>query len=86
VKQVRINYTKQALKYLSKLDRPTIQRIKNAIVQLSHEPPEGDIKPLKGQENIYRARMGDYRILFEIDADTGMIMIRKIAPRGEAYK
>jgi len=83
---MQINYTKQALKYLAKLDKPTIQRLKNAIYQLSYEPPEGDIKPIKGQENIYRARVGDYRILFEIDSDSGVIMIRKIAPRGEIYK
>ncbi len=83
---MQIDYTKQALKYLSRLDKPTIQRIKNAILQLSLEPPEGDIKPLKGQDNIYRARMGDYRIIFQIDVDNGIILISKIAPRGDAYK
>lgn len=83
---MQIKYAKQALKYLSKLDKITIQRIKNAILQLSNEPPEGDIKPLKGEENIYRSRIGDYRILFEIDADNDIIMIKKIAPRGDAYK
>jgi len=83
---MQIDYNKQALKYLSKLDKPTLQRIKNAIQQLSHDPPKGDIKPLKGQENIYRARIGGYRILFEIDADNGIVMVRKIASRGEVYK
>lgn len=63
-----------------------MHRVKNAILHLSYEPPEGDIKPIKGQENIYRARIGDYRILFEIDADNGIIMIRKIGPRGDVYK
>lgn len=71
---MEIEYSKQSLKYLSKMDKPTMHRVKNAILHLSHEPPEGDIKPLKGQENIYRARIGDYRIVFEIDADNSIIV------------
>ena len=83
---MRIKYKKQSIKYLSKLDKPTMHRIKNAISHLAHEPPEGDIRPLQGQKNIYRAKIGDFRIVFEIDADSGIIYIQKIAPRGDVYK
>lgn len=83
---MQVVYSKQAIKYLFKLDKPTIYRINNAIEQLLYEPPKGDIKPLKGQENIYRLRVGDYRILFEIDLENDIIVISRIAPRGEVYK
>ena len=83
---MRINYNKQALKYLAKLDRPTRQRLKDDILHLADEPPEGDIRPMSGQENLYRLRIGGFRIIFEIDVDNNIIEIRKISPRGDAYK
>jgi mRNA interferase RelE/StbE len=58
-------------------------RIIKALRKLEKEPLEWDIKKLEGQGG-YRARIGGYRILFDIEADT--ISVYKIAPRGEAYK
>ena len=83
---MKISYSKQALKYISKLDRQSTQRIKNALEQLSKEPPQGDIKPLKGLKNTYRARIGDYRIVFEIDSDRNELILARIGPRGDVYK
>lgn len=78
---MNIEYSKQAVKTISGADRPTKQRIKAAIEGL----PQGDIKPLKGSKGTYRLRIGDWRILFSYPAKD-MILIEKIAPRGEVYK
>jgi mRNA interferase RelE/StbE len=43
----------------------------------------GDIKKLKGHDIAYRLRMGNFRILFDVDDDT--ITVRKIKDRKEAY-
>ena len=89
-----IQYSKKAVKTINGLDKPTKQRIKKAIEGL----PEGDIKTLKGSDNSYRLRVGDWRVLFSYfeskhkDETTGEtitekgILIEKIAPRGEVYK
>jgi mRNA interferase RelE/StbE len=58
-------------------------RIAQALRKLEKAPPEGDIKKLEGRDG-YRVRIGDYRILFDIENDT--VSIYKIAPRGQAYK
>ncbi len=91
---MEIRYSKRAVKTISGLDKPTKQRIKKAVEGL----PEGDIKALKGSDNSYRLRVGDWRILFSYfetqhtDDITGEtitekgILIEKIAPRGEVYK
>lgn len=76
---MKIQYSKQAIKFLSKQDKPTKIRIVNAINNL----PEGDVKKLQGQEG-YRLRVGDYRVLFDY---TGKIIyIEKIGNRGQIYK
>ena len=76
----QIQYTKQALKFLKKQDKPTQLRIINAINKL---PLEGDIKKLQGTIG-YRLRVGDYRVLFNVNGI--IIAIIKIGNRGEIYK
>lgn len=43
-----IKYTKDALKFLAKQNMKTVERIRNGIMKLILNPPEGDIKPLEG--------------------------------------
>jgi mRNA interferase RelE/StbE len=74
-------YSKQAIKIINGLDKPTKQRIRNAIEQL----PKGDIKLLQGRLSVYRLRVGGWRILFSY-ASIDTIQVEKIAPRGQAYK
>ena len=77
---MRIEYTKQAVKYINGADKPTKRRLKEAIEKI----PSGDIKKMQGIENGYRLRVGDLRILFTFEDD--VIFIEKILPRGEVYK
>lgn len=74
-----INYSKQAIKFLSKQDKPTRIRIIEAIKQL----PQGDVKKLQGQKS-YRLRVGDYRVIFDRNGD--ILYIEKIDNRGQVYK
>jgi len=77
---VEIEYTKQAVKQISRYDKPTKARLKEAIEKL----PQGDIKRLQGVTPIiFRLRVGDLRVLFEMTSQK--IIIRNILPRGEAY-
>ena len=78
---MEIRYAKAAVKVISSLDRPTKQRIRNAVERL----PKGDVKPLSGSVRLYRLRVGDWRIVFSYP-DGNTVLIEKIAPRGEAYK
>ena len=64
---MEIQYSKQALKFLKKQDVPTRKRIINAINLL----PAGDVKALQGR-NDYRLRVGDYRIIFDINGNIAL--------------
>lgn len=78
---MEIEYAKAAIKAINGMDRPTKQRIRNAVERL----PEGDVKPLSGSVRLYRLRVGDWRIVFSYP-DENTVLIEKIAPRGEVYK
>ena len=86
---MRIEYKKQAVKFLESLDRPTKQRIKSAIEGLIEQPPKGDIKPLQGyKDGRKRLRVGKYRIIYkyEPDGEITVLMILDIDSRGDIYK
>ena len=80
---MHVELTRKAARQLDHINEPLKSRIIKSLRKLEKEPPEGDIKKLEGQDG-YRARIGGYRILFDIEADT--VSVYKIAPRGEAYK
>ena len=71
-----IIYTKEARKSIKSLDI----RVKDGIEKI----PFGDIKKLQGYSNLYWLRIGDYRVIYQMEHDT--IIIDAVLPRGEAYK
>jgi mRNA-degrading endonuclease RelE of RelBE toxin-antitoxin system len=93
-----ISYTKIALKALQGYDRPTRNRIRERIATgPAKTPPVGDIKPLVGENGVFRLRVGKYRIKFEyfmktITKDDGSteqeraLHIIDIDSRGDIYK
>ena len=75
---------RDAAKYFERLSATDKGRLQVAFTGLEEEPPKGDIKPLVGQPNQHRLRVGSYRILFRIENNA--IFILSIDPRGQAYK
>lgn len=78
---MEIHYSKQAIKFLKKLDKTTRQRIVTAIRKI----PYGDIKKMQGNnEFLYRLHVGNYRIIFNKQGQ--VCYIEKIDNRGQVYK
>lgn len=77
---MRIEYKRQAVKYINSADKTIKKRLKDAIEKI----PLGDIKKLTGLENEYRLRVGDLRVLFTVENDT--ITVNEIRSRGQIYK
>ena len=53
-------------KTLKKLPQKDCQRIVTAIESLSTNPYGGDIQKMKGEENVWRRRIGSYRVFYEV--------------------
>lgn len=81
-----VKYSNQALKFLKKSDRLLQQRLMKKIEALRIEPFPSDIKSVEGfKEKLFRVRVGDYRILYEVDHQLNLIGIVKIDHRKTVY-
>lgn len=81
-----INIRKKAMKFIQKQDTKQQQRIITAIYKL---PLEGDIKKMQGEDSLYRLRVGNYRVLFEMrpqDNTLTLIDVTNTDNRGQVYK
>ena len=74
-----------AQKQIMKLDRKVIPLIKTAIAGLADNPRPYGYKKLKG-EDAYRIRVGDYRVIYEIEDDKIIITVVSVGHREDIYK
>ncbi|MBR1810159.1 MAG: type II toxin-antitoxin system RelE/ParE family toxin [Clostridia bacterium] len=84
-----IRYSKDSLKFLSKLDKESVQRIRDAITGLTQEPPIGDIKMMQGySDGRKRLRLGSWRIIFKYTGENAIevLFVIDIGNRGDIYK
>mgnify|MGYP002772680918 FL=1 len=80
---MHIVYSKQAYKYLKKQSEQDYNRILSEINKLPDN--HSRIRKLSGLSNLYRLRVGDFRVLFTPELEHGTIKIEKILPRGDVY-
>jgi len=62
----QVEISRRAFKSLAGLPRPDQQRVRAAIDLLSETPRPPNAVKLSGQYGVYRVRVGNYRILYEI--------------------
>jgi mRNA interferase RelE/StbE len=74
-----------AQKQILKFDKKVIPVIKKAIARLANNPRPFGYKKLKGEE-AYRIRIGDYRVIYEIDEDKTRVTIVSVGHRKDIYK
>jgi mRNA interferase RelE/StbE len=77
---------RRAEKILKRLDGDTLERIRRAIRGLVIEPRPAGVKKLTGYDNLYRVRVGDWRIIYAIEDDRLIVLVLEIFTRGSAYR
>ena len=82
----RIELQRSAAKALKKIPKPDQKRISMAIDNLAENLPSPDTTKMKGNNPFHRIRVGDYRIVYEIQDDILLILIIKIAHRKDIYR
>jgi mRNA interferase RelE/StbE len=82
----RVLTTPDADKQLAKLDGSVRARVAQRVDQLAENPRPAGCKKLKGDDNLWRVRAGDYRIVFSIHDDVLLVLVVRIAHRREVYR
>ncbi len=83
---LEIRYSKQAVNFLKSAEKKLTTRILKKIEKLRENPIGHDSKVIEGyNEKLFRVRVGDYRILYEVDFKNDQLGIVKIDKRSKVY-
>lgn len=81
-----IEYTKDAAKVLKTMPRNVAATIQAKIKLLANDPySAANVKKLPGRDGC-RVRVGDWRVLFEINDGKLVVLVLAVKPRGGAYE
>lgn len=83
----KIEFAESAAKTLGKLDKQVGQRIVKFLRERVATDPKAVGEALKGNlATMWRYRVGDYRIICDIVADSVKVIVVKIGHRKEVYR
>lgn len=82
----KIYFASSAAKEFKKLLSDVQAKIESRIDRLEKEPRPQSGKKLSMHENIYRIRVGDYRVVYEINDKERIILITRIRHRKDVYR
>lgn len=80
-----IEFVPSARKALHKLPLPIRRRIQVAIDELAENPFPPGVKKLHGEDG-YRIRVGDYRIIYDVEHRRLLVLVIRIGHRREVYR
>ena len=82
-----IRLSRRAKRYYERVSADTARRLNQGFETLAKDPlGGGDIKLVKGLRGMYRLRLGDLRVVYEIDLRNRIVKVNAILPRGEVYR
>ncbi len=71
---------------LRRLPQQLLQRIDRHIRSLAQDPRPPGCKKLVGYDNLYRVRVGDWRISYAIEEDQRVVLVVEVEHRSRAYR
>lgn len=83
-----VQFVRSAQKEFDRLPAKERAKVVDALSLLSVNPYSEllRIKKLKGADELYRIRLGDYRIVYEIRNEALVIIVIKIGHRSDVYR
>ena len=82
----RIEIKRGARKRLVSLAAPIAARISEAIDALAVNPRPTGCRKLVGTDQIYRVRIGDYRVVYEVQDSRLLVLVIKLGHRRDVYR
>jgi mRNA interferase RelE/StbE len=81
----KVIFTKSVKKDFRKITKLEVLKILNEIAYLAKNPRSSKTKKLKG-EKLYRLRVGNYRVIYDIQDNLMQIFVVKLAHRSDIYR
>jgi mRNA interferase RelE/StbE len=81
-----VRITPAAQKEVDRLPKQARERVETAIVALADDPRPRSSKKLKGLQSTYRIRVGNYRIVYQINDDHLVILVVAVGDRKDIYR
>ncbi|WNZ23857.1 MAG: type II toxin-antitoxin system RelE family toxin [Leptolyngbya sp. IPPAS B-1204] len=81
----QVSLLRRAQKELAGISEPAYIKVRDAVRALAEDPRPSGCQKLKGREG-WRIRVGDYRVIYEIDDEQQMILVVHIGHRRDIYR
>jgi len=85
VPDYRLEIKPSAERDLDRLDNAIFDRVDAKLVLLADNPRPTGSKKLKGRRDVWRIRVGDWRIVYSIDDRARIVTILRVAHRRDVY-
>lgn len=82
----QIRWKSSAQKELRRLPQTAVTRIVTAVSQLTSDPHPPGSRKLIGSEYTYRIRVGDYRVIYDVQGSDLVIEIIRVGHRKDVYQ
>ncbi len=81
-----VSLARSARKEIERLPDDLVRRIFPKLESLEVDPRPTGVKKLAGEANIWRLRVGDYRILYTIDEARHEVLVAAVLHRSQVYR
>lgn len=82
-----VTISREAARALRRMSRTTAELIRGKIDEVASDPraANNNVRALVGRPG-YRLRVGDWRVIYDLDDGLRVLAVERIAPRGEVYR
>ncbi|MBI2526391.1 MAG: type II toxin-antitoxin system RelE/ParE family toxin [Candidatus Rokubacteria bacterium] len=82
----QITFARSARRELEALDARLVARLWARILGLSDDPRSPGCRKLRGEEKLWRIRVGEYRVLYGVDDGAKVVDVVAVRHRQDAYR
>lgn len=81
-------FTTAAQRQIRAIDRPEAMRVLTALTALGDDPyrEDADLKKLAGPSGLYRLRVGNYRVAYQVNDGELVVLVIKVGNRRDVYR
>ncbi|WP_419920595.1 type II toxin-antitoxin system RelE family toxin [Candidatus Poriferisodalis sp.] len=82
----KVEIARRAVKSIARLPRREQLRVRAAVDLLADEPRPPGCVALADEDSVYRVRVGDYRIVYEVVDDRLVVQVVRVGHRRDVYR